>query len=294
MDKEALELLLAEGLSIERIGAHFGKKPSTVSYWIRKYQLEAVNRAKHAAKGPIDRETLAELVATGASIAEIAEKCDRSKATIKHWLAKYGLETQATVQRRTVRAARQAGHKKIERTGTYRCVLCRYARMVRTKRRVKEVLVEEAGGACILCGYKRYLGSLHFHHVDPTTKSFGISDSRVSRSLVRARAEVQKCVLLCANCHGEVEAGVAVVPAIRSLCRWCSRASAEIPRLARLLRRAAWRRPPTPRGLPPGSAQPPSSARRERSCPIETRTSAARRRKLLRRSAKTSPWPRRS
>jgi hypothetical protein len=33
----------------------------------------------------------------------------------------------------------------------------------------------------------------------------------VARSLVRARAEARKCVLLCANCHAEVEAGMASV-----------------------------------------------------------------------------------
>lgn len=71
----------------------------------------------------------------------------------------------------------------------------------------------EAGGACVLCGYSRSLAGLQFHHVDPSEKAFSLSQEGVTRSLARARAEAAKCVLLCANCHAEVEAGVARLPA---------------------------------------------------------------------------------
>ena len=80
------------------------------------------------------------------------------------------------------------------------------------RRKVKQVLVKEAGGRCALCGYDRYVGALHFHHVDPSTKAFNLSRRGVTISLARARAEAAKCVLLCGNCHAEVEAGRAVVP----------------------------------------------------------------------------------
>jgi transposase len=59
MEKESLELLLGQGLSVEKIAKRFGKDPSTVSFWIAKYGLEAVNREKHAAKGGIDQNRLA-------------------------------------------------------------------------------------------------------------------------------------------------------------------------------------------------------------------------------------------
>jgi hypothetical protein len=74
------------------------------------------------------------------------------------------------------------------------------------------VLVEEAGGACVLCGYDRSLAGLHFHHVDRTQKAFALSHQGVTRSLVAARAEAEKCVLLCSNCHAEVEVGAAQLP----------------------------------------------------------------------------------
>ena len=70
----------------------------------------------------------------------------------------------------------------------------------------------EAGGRCELCGYDRCLAALQFHHVDPATKRFALSQEGVSRSLSTARAEAAKCVLLCANCHAEVESGFAQLP----------------------------------------------------------------------------------
>lgn len=48
---------------------------------------------------------------------------------------------------------------------------------------------------------------MEFHHLDPSKKEFTLS-KRGARSLERLRAEVDKCVLLCSNCHAEVEAGL--------------------------------------------------------------------------------------
>jgi len=79
----------------------------------------------------------------------------------------------------------------------------------RRRREVKRILVEEAGGGCALCGYDRCVSALSFHHLEPATKSFELSRRGVTRSIERARAEARKCVLLCANCHAEVEAGLA-------------------------------------------------------------------------------------
>ncbi|TMF66513.1 MAG: hypothetical protein E6I20_03900 [Chloroflexi bacterium] len=46
-----------------------------------------------------------------------------------------------------------------------------------------------------------------FHHLDSTTKNFGISEDGIARSWEKTEQELQKCVLLCANCHREVHAG---------------------------------------------------------------------------------------
>ena len=59
----------------------------------------------------------------------------------------------------------------------------------------------------MICGYARCLANLHFHHVDPAEKSFAMSMAS-GKSLAAYREEARKCLLVCANCHGEIEAGL--------------------------------------------------------------------------------------
>lgn len=75
------------------------------------------------------------------------------------------------------------------------------------RRNTKRKLVAEAGGACRECGYGACAAALQFHHLDPQAKAFALSDKGVARSMAALRAEAAKCILLCANCHAEVEAG---------------------------------------------------------------------------------------
>lgn len=64
-----------------------------------------------------------------------------------------------------------------------------------------------------MCGYSRSKGSLSFHHVDPEVKEYGISRmfSHV-RGWEKIERELDKCVLLCLNCHGEVHEGITTIP----------------------------------------------------------------------------------
>lgn len=224
MDRVLLEGMLGEGLSLAEIGRRVGRHESTVAYWVERYRLEAANREKHVARGPLSREELAVLIADGASIATIAEAVGRSKTTVRHWLREYGLRTNRAVTRETGAAqfAAGAGSVRVNLTcprhgptdfrrradGGYRCLKCRSEAVVRRRRRVKQILVEEFGGCCRICGYDRCVAALEFHHVEPSEKRFALSNRGVARSLAKARAEAEKCILLCANCHAEVEAGI--------------------------------------------------------------------------------------
>ena len=100
----------------------------------------------------------------------------------------------------------------LEGRGYYRCKKCRMQRVMDWRRRTKLKLIAEAGGCCQICGYDRYSGALHFHHVDPSQKEFGLARRGFTRSIEKMRAEAAKCVLLCSNCHAEVEAGIATLP----------------------------------------------------------------------------------
>lgn len=220
MDKAELASQLASGLSIEAIARDAGRDPSTVAYWVDKHGLVSAFAAKHAARGGLAREQLEPLVEAGMSIRVIAQRLEVSYATVQHWLKKYGLKTRRAAQPRGV-AARTVEREcpihgsttfvKYSASDHHRCLQCRKERVVARRRKVKAMLVEEAGGRCRLCGYDRYAGALQFHHLDPAEKSFGLGLRGVARSLERCREEARKCVLQCANCHAEVEAGVVLV-----------------------------------------------------------------------------------
>ncbi|HSS42780.1 MAG TPA: helix-turn-helix domain-containing protein [Solirubrobacterales bacterium] len=221
MEKELLEECLGEGLSLEAIGKRVGKHESTVSYWLKKHGLAAVEAEKHAAKGAVSKKDLERLLAAGLSLREIAQRLDRSLATIRHWMGKYELKPNPRRKRgaedgsrEMVSRCKRHGETSFVREGRgyYRCKRCRLERVAQRRRTIKRKLVEEAGGKCVICGYSRCQQVLEFHHLDPSLKKFQLSHNGATRSLARSRAEARKCVLLCANCHREVEAGITAVP----------------------------------------------------------------------------------
>jgi DNA-binding transcriptional ArsR family regulator len=192
MRKGELESYLAEGLSLEQIGKRVGRNPSTISYHLKKHGLKPVNQGKHANKGRISEDELRPLVDGGATLREMAAELGRSVATIRHWLKKYGLVSDGGRRRALANEARSTGQNYatlechyhgvtrfiLEGRGYFRCLQCRKERVAEWRRRVKRRLVEEAGGSCVICGYDRCVAALHFHHLDPTAKSFALSQRR--------------------------------------------------------------------------------------------------------------------
>lgn len=87
----------------------------------------------------------------------------------------------------------------------WRCRACEASRIAKRRRRIKALLVKEAGGKCVRCGYNRCEVALEFHHRDASSKFFNVSAKGNTYSLARLRKEAKKCDLLCANCHREVE-----------------------------------------------------------------------------------------
>ena len=72
--------------------------------------------------------------------------------------------------------------------------------------RTKDKAVEYKGGKCCRCEYERCTRALEFHHIDPSKKDFAVS--RVSKSWAVIQSELDKCILLCANCHREFHDGM--------------------------------------------------------------------------------------
>jgi hypothetical protein len=88
---------------------------------------------------------------------------------------------------------------------------------------MRRILVGEAGGRCAVCGYDRCALNLHFHHVDPSSKTFAMTMAK-GKGLTAYREEAKKCVLVCANCHGEIESGL--IPSPPAGARFGGRAAA--------------------------------------------------------------------
>jgi transposase len=216
-----LEEYLRDGLSLKQIAELTGRDPSTVGYWVKQHGLSAVQRDRHAPKGGVDRETLSALVDAGFTTRAIAERLGFSQSTVRHWLRRYELRTHRARKPNSSGSRENDPDRRLmscprhgetlfwlEARGIYRCLRCRSEAVSRRRRKLKEILVADAGGCCALCGYDRYIGALQFHHRDGARKEFGLSDRGLTRSLQAVRAEAEKCILLCANCHSEVEAGI--------------------------------------------------------------------------------------
>lgn len=83
----------------------------------------------------------------------------------------------------------------------HKCASCS-ANEQRTTRKI--LMVEYKGGKCFRCGYNKCIKALDFHHRNASEKTFNISGNH-TRSWDRIKAELDKCDLLCANCHRETE-----------------------------------------------------------------------------------------
>jgi 5-methylcytosine-specific restriction endonuclease McrA len=84
--------------------------------------------------------------------------------------------------------------------------------VAKRRRKIKLMSVQYKGGKCQICGYDKYVGALDLHHIDESQKSFGIGDKGYTRSWEVTKKELDKCILVCANCHREVEAGITQLP----------------------------------------------------------------------------------
>lgn len=78
--------------------------------------------------------------------------------------------------------------------------------VVSYRQRMKQRAIEYKGGKCVVCGYNRCIRSLQFHHLDPSEKDFNLA--AVTRKWERVKPELDKCILVCANCHGEIHHGM--------------------------------------------------------------------------------------
>jgi len=84
--------------------------------------------------------------------------------------------------------------------------------VIKRRKKIRQLAIDYLGSKCTVCGYSKSLAALDIHHRDPAKKEFGISQDGSTRSWERVKKELKKCILICANCHREIHAGVTQLP----------------------------------------------------------------------------------
>lgn len=159
-------------------------------------------------------EDLFDLIEKGLSSHSIAKALNCSQTNVRYWLRKHGLNTKNTCDFDS-KNGKYCSICSTELTGsrhTYCSNKCRTKRLnpntCERQRRVgpqrKIDLIKKAGGKCSICGYKKNIAALNFHHRNPQDKVFTLDVRKLSNTrLSSILLEFEKCDLLCSNCHFE-------------------------------------------------------------------------------------------
>ena len=161
------------------------------------------------------KSSLEKLAEDGHSIRSIAKKINSSPSSVKYWLDKYGIKTKNSIKKKKKYLCKFCGEtskKKMANKGGGRrsydtCKSCHNLETTKRGRDRKKALVKHKGGKCFSCGYDKCIAALEFHHKDPNNKDPNFKALRYW-SLERAMQEVDKCYLLCSNCHREAHWGM--------------------------------------------------------------------------------------
>jgi hypothetical protein len=175
MDKDTIKNLIDKGYSLNKISKELNKSLTTIRYWVKKYDLKSSHvQFKFLEKKEIGKERL----------------CPKCKKT---------LPSSEFYKRRG-----------IENSSTY-CKLCTTDQTLNRMQKLKKQMVEYKGGSCVICGYNNYMGALEFHHLNPKEKDFNLSHMKKYSFGEKIKNELDKCILVCSNCHREIH-GKVVVP----------------------------------------------------------------------------------
>ncbi len=169
----------------------------------------------HAIIESMEKAVLEPLVQQGLSLRVIARSLGTSPTNARHWIRKFGLNLKQKPfgpdyihpqaphrcwQCGEINPTKFYGHKRKI------CGPCQNAYNIKQGQDKRLRAVKELGGRCYVCGFSQYPCSLDFHHWDPTTKDPNFRSLR-GWSWKRILIELEKCTLLCKNCHAAVHNG---------------------------------------------------------------------------------------
>ena len=190
MQKEDLESKVEEGWSTYKLAEHFVLSPGSIRYWLKKFDLKTKNQSFGLGYSPPG--------AGGVG--------PKSNDPNEKWCPQC-----ASFLPLTDFYIRKDKNRKTDSEPTGWCKKCCCQTSHMRQKENKQMGIEYKGGKCCICGYNKYHGALEFHHLSPEHK-----DPKFARLKTAAwetlRKEIDKCVLLCSNCHREVHAKVASIP----------------------------------------------------------------------------------
>lgn len=165
----------------------------------------------------MDYNIIKSLVAKGSSIREIATELKTSPTNVRYWLKKFHIQTISRSVDSEYRFCPRCCQEK-NKTDFYNrrnkignsvyCKPCTHEQTLERQRNFKQKCVEYRGGKCVACGYNKTNNALEFHHLNPLEKDFSISSAKFTTFDERITKELDKCALVCRNCHAEIHAGL--------------------------------------------------------------------------------------
>lgn len=191
--------LVNEKLSRVEIAKKVKRSTATITRWFKKHNLKSKYKRKY--NGPLDYDNLKVFVDKGLSIAEIAKAVGKSCGTVQYWLRSHELKTKNIQYAHRSRLCNLCGETDISKFGERRASLCVRCAGKKRHRRNKLRAIEYKGGKCTKCGYKKCPGAMDFHH--PNKDKDPNWMNMKSWKFEKVIPELDKCVLLCRNCHAE-------------------------------------------------------------------------------------------
>lgn len=156
-------------------------------------------------------QLLENLIDKGYSIRQISEECNKSHTSIRYWLARFKLKTKfksfKSLKKEkfgTKQICKKHGLTEFSTGKKHACRKCAVDAVQARRLKIKILAVEYKGGKCEKCGYNKCIGALEFHHLNPEEKDFSIGSKGYTRSWEQVKIELDKCILVCSNCHKEI------------------------------------------------------------------------------------------
>jgi hypothetical protein len=159
----------------------------------------------------MDKSILKDLIEQGLSTRKIAIKMNCSQTNVSYWMSKHGLKAICSQNKTEKFCPRCQENLKISLFyqrrgkigGSVYCKRCTNSQATERQKSFKLKCAEYKGGKCSNCGYSKSLSALEFHHIISEEKDFSISKKRSLTFDNSIKKELDKCLLLCANCHRE-------------------------------------------------------------------------------------------